>query len=306
MSNLHYLFNTAYYDELSNETLSNPQIPKRDGIMESDTPEPLSEADFIQKNQILFQPLDEQDLGKSKKILSDRNKAIKKSLNSLTHCKEGTPKQQFHTFTLETLYPGLLLGVGYPHDIGGSNNAIQLGFSFDYVTGLPVIPGSSVKGTLRSTFRNYSDFVLECLPEEKRNIDLEKLEYDIFGEWVKGNGKNTPKRGQDIFLDATLFRGTSTTGRILNEEYITAHKSKKKEIPDEMAEPNPIKILKVLPDVQFQFSFILRDSVIDKITISSQEKENLFKELLLLFGIGAKTNVGYGSLKSVERKEQNE
>ena len=55
------------------------------------------------------------------------------------------------SFSLKTKYPGLLIGVGNAHGSGGLGD-IDLGFSFDYVTGCPYIPGSTVKGVLRSAF----------------------------------------------------------------------------------------------------------------------------------------------------------
>ena len=54
-----------------------------------------------------------------------------------------------HDFTLETTYPGLLLGSGYQHEVKVEGE-LKLGFSFDHTTGLPIIPGSSIKGTIRS------------------------------------------------------------------------------------------------------------------------------------------------------------
>ena len=49
------------------------------------------------------------------------------------------------TFILATQYPGLLIGTGNPHgagDLGGSDEDVNIGFSFDYVSGQPYIPGS--------------------------------------------------------------------------------------------------------------------------------------------------------------------
>jgi len=64
------------------------------------------------------------------------------------------------SFELTTIYPGLLIGAGYSHpalkEIKKSDRDevgdFQLGFFFDHTTGLPVIPGSSVKGVLKSVF----------------------------------------------------------------------------------------------------------------------------------------------------------
>ena len=56
--------------------------------------------------------------------------------------------------------------------------------------------------------------------------------------------------------------------------------------------PNPIRLLKVPPEVEFLFRFQLHDGK----QLLKDEKRKLFKELLLLTGIGAKTNVGFGGL----------
>lgn len=58
----------------------------------------------------------------------------------------------FHAFQLVTTYPGLLIGMGNPHD-AKLDAAVKLGFSFDYVTGLPYLPGSSLKGICVPAFR---------------------------------------------------------------------------------------------------------------------------------------------------------
>ena len=57
----------------------------------------------------------------------------------------------YESFVLYTTYPGLLMGSGNLHDIS-CKGAYKLGFSFDYVNGLPYLPGSSLKGILRSAF----------------------------------------------------------------------------------------------------------------------------------------------------------
>lgn len=55
------------------------------------------------------------------------------------------------SFELTTIYPGLLTGTGILHGTGHTGEA-KLGLMFDHTTGLPYLPGSSVKGLLRSLF----------------------------------------------------------------------------------------------------------------------------------------------------------
>ena len=88
------------------------------------------------------------------------------------------------------------------------------------------------------------------------------------------------------------------TFQMVGLDFITPHNSPTKE-------PVPIRIIKVMPDVQFEFRFKL-NAGFDESIISAQDPEEkikklfeLFKELLKLFGAGAKTNVGYGVLEEV-------
>ncbi|MDZ7743476.1 MAG: RAMP superfamily CRISPR-associated protein [Bacteroidota bacterium] len=52
---------------------------------------------------------------------------------------------------------------------------MELGFFFDHTTGLPMIPGSSVKGSLRSAFMKdkggYVKSILKELDEKNRKTD---------------------------------------------------------------------------------------------------------------------------------------
>ncbi len=173
------------------------------------------------------------------------------------------------SFILKTTYPGVLIGAGNPHGTGQSNEDINMGFSFDYVTGQPYIPGSSVKGMLRSCFKNSPGVIDEILGEGK--YDIKALEKEIFDD------------AKDIFFDAVLYDGNEC-GLVMGEDYITPHKEATKN-------PIPIKMIKILPDVRFEFRFILKDGL-----LKADEKLELFSTLLQVFGVGAKTNVGYGVL----------
>ncbi|MEE1518168.1 MAG: type III-B CRISPR module RAMP protein Cmr6 [Lachnospiraceae bacterium] len=196
----------------------------------------------------------------------------------------------YQNFDLYTMYPGMLIGVGYPHEIA-IDGALKCGFSFDYVTGLPYIPGSSLKGMLRSYFpgdgksnevdeecKEYIDGLLQELGFEKQEINIELLKEDMF---EKG----------DIFLGA--YPKVNNEQRILDSEFITPHKEKFKN-------PIPISLLKVRPGVCFQFGFVFRDA--EDVIISSEKKLELCRKILLDMGIGAKTNIGFGALSENKPK----
>ncbi|MEG1331879.1 MAG: RAMP superfamily CRISPR-associated protein [Eubacterium sp.] len=98
--------------------------------------------------------------------------------------------ENIQTCQFKTTYPGLLIGLGTTHEIKDIDEAIKVGFSFDYVTGLPYIPGSSVKGMLRSAFhvkkRACISEILKAINETKFGTITEdmilEIEHQIFGQ----------------------------------------------------------------------------------------------------------------------------
>ena len=199
----------------------------------------------------------------------------------------------YRSFSLKTCYPGLLIGTGNPHDIS-VDAAIKGGFSFDPVTGLPYIPGSSLKGMLRSYFpsgkdqesakehKEYIGALLEMIRAKEQGsaaIDVDALEADIF-------------ENHDIFFGGypCEYQGSS----LLSMEYITPHNKGK------FANPVPISLIKVKPNVSFEFGFIFNDYVENGVVFSAADKLELMKQLILDMGIGAKTNVGFGKFLEKE------
>ncbi len=185
------------------------------------------------------------------------------------------------SFLLETTYPGLLAGIGNFHGTKQSTDDINLGFSFDYVTGQPYIPGSSVKGVLRSALKKKEVMceILQAVTQDRWTPqELENLEKEIFD-------------GADVFFDAVIY-DSDENGRIIGSDYITPHSEPTKN-------PIPIFMLKVLPGVRFEFRFKINGEKLGG-KLSEQAETELFKELLQIFGIGAKTNVGYGNLKACD------
>lgn len=184
-------------------------------------------------------------------------------------------------FTLQTCYPGLLAGIGNFHG-GVEKESLNGGFSLDYVTGSPYIPASSVKGALRSAFE-HEDYIKEMLKDT--NVDVKKLVDEIFEG--KKNGEEMPMYERDVFFDAFPV----TKGRIMGIESITPHS-------DEFTSPTILNFMKVLPNVIFKFSFKLHEGI-----ITAQQKEDLFKDIIKDFGMGAKTNVGFGAFEDVDKNK---
>ena len=182
----------------------------------------------------------------------------------------------FRKITLYVTYPGLLAGIGYPHDsqVKGSING---GFSFDYVTGLPVIPGSTLKGVLRSCF--------SCRGEERE----EKR------KWISGLAEcekdELAALEQACFEKADVFLGgypvVENNGRLLEKESFAPQK-------DPLGDPNVLTYVKLRPNVSLTFAFLLFDD--EKVGLTADDKKALYEKLLKEIGIGAKTNEGYGRL----------
>lgn len=191
--------------------------------------------------------------------------------------------------SLTTIYPGLLVGSGYLHEVGGKEieSELKLGFFFDHTTGLPVIPGSSVKGLLRSAFKkaggNYIKEILKSL-DIKYKKEISALEKAIFE-----NSDSVSIYKRDLFFDAYPIVSGNKGSVFLANDYITHHENPLKN-------PNPVQFLKILPNVKVQFNFRLTDNG----SLSANNKLKLFKQILLDLGIGAKTNVGYGQFTEKE------
>lgn len=209
---------------------------------------------------------------------------------------------EFSVVNMRVQAPGLLIGSGLAHGLPGSEEDVKTGLQFDYTSGLPVIPGSSVKGAIRSAFPtivadaeklNYIKSLIADIPEFS-SLVLEDNDILELGNQMFNHG--------DIFADALLVGyGTRTkqqvpVNQILAEDYITPHTG------GPLAQPIPIKIVKVAPGVTFAFCFKFNETKIGAKVVSASMKKALCAAILQDLGVGAKTNVGYGVLKEVNNQ----
>lgn len=182
------------------------------------------------------------------------------------------------SFLMKTTYPGLLVGHGGHHGSGQSEEDISSGLDFDFVTGQPYIAATAVKGVIHSCFKYNKEATIEIIKtitgKDLTADDLSELEKELFC-------------GNDIFLDAVVYDGDAY-GRVVGKDYFSPQSN-------DLKNPLPLLVIKVLPDVRFEFRFILSDK-----TLSKQEKIRLFSEIISIFGIGARTNVGYGKMTSCD------
>lgn len=226
----------------------------------------------------------------------------------------------FH-FQAKVAYPGLVTGAGIVHDSKKLTGGYNLGMHFDYTYGMPNVYGSSVKGVLRDYFKqarvktvqpdgvekvSYDDDLF--MPVVQRGIDIDELFEDIFngrmlqrdaeGKLVYVN-KSIYKR--DIFYDAVIvvaYTVETKNGQIIehvvDDDSITPHKE------GPLKDPIPITMLKIAPGCTLEFRFHLNDFTShDGKIFTVSEKLELFKDILEIVGVGAKTNVGYGQLEQI-------
>lgn len=228
----------------------------------------------------------------------------------------------FREIKLKTTYPGLFLGSGYNHETGNIGE-FKLGFFFDHTSGLPVVPGSSVKGVLRSVFPQFKRLKdgsglpdLANATELQRHkalyiaqkVDLPAGNQDVAGDKLcrlihrmelsvfegislvekDGNWSQVyrPMSERDTFLDAVpdIRQGAQIFGR----DAITPHHE------NPLKNPKPLPFLKVLPNVRWCFQFLFCNNLEPGMALSPDRKKALFERILRDIGVGAKTNVGYG------------
>lgn len=255
--------------------------------------------------------------------------AIKKKNRNLIFAplpsSELIPENPPNGFELVTTYPGLVSGTGMKHETKQIEGELKLGFAFDHTTGLPYIPGSGIKGKLRSFFPNLlhqhaasqrdpelkdylkqkadqlETYMIDVLTGQFPNIakqhpfskaEVALLESHIF-DGIDVDAKQIGPYKRDVFYDAVAVKAVKSNkpddknSPFLAMDSITPH-------PHPLKNLTPIQFLKVGPGVTFRFSFRLSSLKINGLEFSAEDKNKLFKHLLLQHGAGAKTRVGYG------------
>ncbi len=207
-----------------------------------------------------------------KDISKDRDLTIYRNAYE-SYIKLQQSRQLCEVFT-GTLRTPLAIGLG-------SANPIEVGLTLHPIYGMPVIPGSALKGMCRRACRAYID-----------ENPIENLTTDMFLEEIFGD---TSKVGACTFWDAWYI--PKDTVCPFQKDIITVHHPEYynsrggERFPTDFDDPTPIPFVSVKPKTQFYFA-------ID----ASGEWKQFFIEMLkwglVNIGIGAKTNTGYGYFES--------
>lgn len=233
--------------------------------------------------------------------------------------------------SMRVLYPGLIIGVGYPHMTKQVTGEIQLGFSFDPITGAPYYPGSSVKGVVRHVFtmaagkkktakedahvkradqeraESYRAYLLDILRDVDEEAwkgvdsltpeDIRAFVIQSFGDVIAPAKAKTAAAplDRDIFYDAYIVGQGKND--VFGLDNIAPH-TDDNGLPAPTKDPVPVTFLRILPGSKITFLMKLHDACLGSVNVSAKVKQELYARILQDFGIGAKTNVGYGALES--------
>lgn len=221
------------------------------------------------------------------------------------------------SFSMSVGYPGLLIGTGYPHMTGKKvAGEINIGFSFDYVTGMPFYPGSSLKGVLRNPFQRalnkddasseeYREYLSAVFQEViGKELSIDEIKYfvnSVFDGKNPNDGNGMPMASRDIFYGAypVGFVSDNPPSGLLQLDNLTPHLDKETHEEAPLKAPESLlTLLRVAPNVCLSFYVKLHDLDLcnGQIHITAEDKIKVFKTILKDFGIGAKTHVGYGNL----------
>lgn len=233
--------------------------------------------------------------------------------------------------------PGILSGIGINHNIGGDGE-FKLGFMFDHTSGLPYLPGSSVKGAIRSIFPNQlrktavelSDkplYQAQLLYIAKRKedyfikeiqnispIEIFKLEYLLF-EGVNLSDDDIESESIEVSNQHyTIFKIKNTPPRIspskqvvFLDAFIRPNASASCIFNEDFITPHKYKdrtkrhLDQYSNPTPIQFLKIVAENFLICQFYNVNEKTlELFAKILNDVGVGAKTSVGYGQLGKVK------
>lgn len=204
----------------------------------------------------------------------------------------------------------------------GNSSGTDVGIALHHTWGVPVIPGSALKGLLA----HYVDAVYgpgqperkpwEQVGDERTRVDYQGLTWRgrriergpgavyraLFGAPDAEDDDDMRERGLDAgataglvtFYDALYVPGSIPGDRPFAADVLTVHQksyydSSGRSWPTDHDSPNPVAFLTVRPGVRLLFAL---SGPADWTELAEQ----LLRDALAKWGVGAKTNTGYGRL----------
>ena len=199
----------------------------------------------------------------------------------------------------------------------GNGNVLETGLALNPTYGLPMLPGSSIKGV---TAHYCSKILGASDPDYKGPV------FDNKGKVIQEAGKiysalfgkiyplEEQEAGYLRFFDAWIVptKKKEQMGLVFLDDVMTPHNTSyysskdENKRPSEFEEPKPVRFLSVRGEFEFWISCL--DDNPEQRKKWTDFAFNITKEALENFGIGGKLNAGYGKMKCLvseeERQEQ--
>jgi len=183
----------------------------------------------------------------------------------------------------------LVVGLGLPHPT-------ETALLFDRVTGSPYVPGSSLKGVLRSAARLVALGESDTGDAGDRSFWAENLDR-TFGPEL--GGEATPAKGELLFHDAFPERWPELELDVLTPhygDYYSDPGDEPAQPPADWLDPNPVSFLTVAAGTGF--TFWLGHRAATRAESDLPIAERLLHLALGALGLGGKTSSGYGVFAS--------
>lgn len=185
----------------------------------------------------------------------------------------------------------------------GNASVYENGMTLHHVYGIPYIPGSGIKGMLRSWI------IKECFASNENAALGNKVFQEIFG-FPNPTGEDGGEKGKAVFFDAFPVREVVVEPDIMNNHYQDYYDEKTP--PADWINPNPIFFMTVMgSEIQFVIGMdngaeVLGEEAMPFMTdrfpkLSPKSSrialvESWLEDALTHHGIGAKTAAGYGRM----------
>jgi CRISPR-associated protein Cmr6 len=201
----------------------------------------------------------------------------------------------------------------------GNGSATDVGLTVHHTWGVPIIPGTAIKGLVShyvSAVYGPENAALPAWEQEGAERDRARWQGNtwvgarrgpgdayrtLFGAADAREDAEMRRRGFEAgatagsvaFHDA-LFVPREREGRVFSPDVLTVHQkgyydSKGELWPNDYDDPNPVAFLSVVPHLRLLFAFSAPVEVLDLV-------ERVLLEALGTWGIGGKTSSGYGRL----------
>lgn len=179
-------------------------------------------------------------------------------------------KSRLRCFTMALATP-LAIGLG-------NASPLEVGLTLHHTYGMPIIPGSALKGLCRRGARLF---------ERNRQIKHSAWKELLFGI----AGEQASAAGCVVFYDA-WYDPDSVKGKPFHRDVMTVHHpayyGSGRTPPTDFDDPRPVPFVVIKPGARFVFAL---DAATDRWAAFA---EQLLRWCLMNLGVGAKTNAGYG------------